>query len=131
MKCYFVYILWIMPFLIYETKHPNIANNKIELVNLIIWVWLIKNYHHLILSELQDREALVIILNNLGYVCEAYDHNRKQKVALKRIEKVGTLLSREYEILFEVKECEHIVKILVWFSFKRRIFSILEQKMGN
>lgn len=49
----------------------------------------------------------------LGYVFEAYDHNRKQKVALKRIEKVGNLLSREYEILFEVKECDHIVKILV------------------
>ncbi|CAD8177815.1 unnamed protein product [Paramecium pentaurelia] len=52
---------------------------------------------------------------SFGYVFEAYDHNRKQKVALKRIEKVGNQLSREYEILFEVKECEHIVKILDFF----------------
>lgn len=48
-----------------------------------------------------------------GYVFEAIDKNTNKKVALKRIEKVGTQLSREYEILFEVKDCDHIVKILV------------------
>lgn len=36
---------------------------------------------------------------------EAYDQNRNRKVALKRIEKVGNQLSREYEILFELKDC--------------------------
>lgn len=70
-------------------------------------------------------------LCNLGYVFEAYDHNRKQKVALKRIEKVGNLLSREYEILFEVKECDHVVKILVIMYENLRIFSILELMPGN
>jgi len=49
----------------------------------------------------------------LGYVFEAWDHTHNRKVALKRIEKVGTQLSREYEILFELRDCEHVVKILV------------------
>lgn len=44
---------------------------------------------------------------------EAIDRTNNRKVALKRIEKVGTQLSREYEILFEVKESDHVVKILV------------------
>jgi serine/threonine protein kinase len=53
--------------------------------------------------------------SSLGYVFEAYDHTHSRKVALKRIEKVGTQLSREYEILFELRESDYIVKILVKF----------------
>ncbi|CAD8103495.1 unnamed protein product [Paramecium sonneborni] len=76
---------------------------------------------------------------SFGYVFEAYDHNRKQKVALKRIEKVGTLLSREYEILFEVKECEHIVKILDFFYsrtdagklIQNIVFEYMEDNLEN
>ncbi len=34
-------------------------------------------------------------------------------MALKRIEKVGSSLSREYEILFDIKNCDHVIKILV------------------
>jgi glycogen synthase kinase 3 beta len=34
-----------------------------------------------------------------GYVFEAYDNRRKCKVALKRTQKVGNIISREYEIL--------------------------------
>ncbi|CAD8090128.1 unnamed protein product [Paramecium sonneborni] len=76
---------------------------------------------------------------SFGYVFEAYDHNRKQKVALKRIEKVGTLLSREYEILFEVKECEHIVKILDLFYsrtdagklIQNIVFEYMEDNLEN
>jgi len=49
----------------------------------------------------------------LGYVFEAYDHTNKRKVALKRIEKVGDQLSREFEILFDIKDCNNVVKILV------------------
>lgn len=48
-----------------------------------------------------------------GFVFEAYDNNNQKKVALKRIEKLGTQLSREFEILLEVKDSDHIVKILV------------------
>jgi len=50
-----------------------------------------------------------------GYVFEAWDHTNNKRVALKRIEKVGNQLSREYEILFELRDCDHIVKILVPF----------------
>ncbi len=32
---------------------------------------------------------------------------------MKRIQKVGDQLSREFEILFDIKENDHIVKILV------------------
>lgn len=48
-----------------------------------------------------------------GFVFEAYDNTNQRKVALKRIEKLGTQLSREFEILLEVKDSDHIVKILV------------------
>ncbi|CAD8205752.1 unnamed protein product [Paramecium octaurelia] len=76
---------------------------------------------------------------SFGYVFEAYDHNRKQKVALKRIEKVGTQLSREYEILFEVKECEHVVKILDFFYSRNEagkliqniVFEYMEDNLEN
>ena len=53
-----------------------------------------------------------------GFVFEAYDHNNQRKVALKRIEKLGNQLSREFEILLEVKESDHIVKILVYLFIK-------------
>ena len=55
----------------------------------------------------------VIGSGSFGYVFEAWDHMNQRKVALKRIEKVGNQLSREYEILFELKNCDHVVKILV------------------
>ncbi len=48
-----------------------------------------------------------------GYVFEAFDHHTQKRVALKRIEKVGQSLSREYEILFDIKSCPHVIKILV------------------
>lgn len=50
-----------------------------------------------------------------GYVFEAYDHTNKRKVALKRIEKVGEQLSREFEILLDIKDCQNVVTILVLF----------------
>ena len=49
----------------------------------------------------------------LGYVFEALDINDNKKVAIKRIEKVGEQLSREYEILFEIKNCQNIIQITV------------------
>jgi glycogen synthase kinase 3 beta len=47
-----------------------------------------------------------------GYVIEAYDRKRDIRVAIKRTHKVGTKLSREYEILSELKDCKYIVKLL-------------------
>ena len=46
-----------------------------------------------------------------GYVLEAYDRNKDIRVAIKRTHKIGTKLSREYEILSELTECEYIVKL--------------------
>lgn len=57
-----------------------------------------------------------------GYVFEAYDHKNKRRVALKRIEKVGNSLSREYEILFDIKNCDHVVKILVLSSYSQDFY---------
>jgi serine/threonine protein kinase len=63
-------------------------------------------------SECSAQAASVGAVDS-GYVFEAYDNRNKKKVALKRIEKVGNSLSREYEILFDIKNCDHAVKILV------------------
>jgi len=60
----------------------------------------------------------VIGSGSFGYVFEAFDHTANRKVALKRIEKVGNQLSREYEILFEIKDCDYVVKILDFYYSK-------------
>ena len=50
-----------------------------------------------------------------GYVIEAYDRKKDIRVAIKRTHKVGTKLSREYEILSEIKDCPYVVKLLEVF----------------
>jgi serine/threonine protein kinase len=50
-----------------------------------------------------------------GYVIEAYDKKNDQRVAIKRTHKVGNKLSREYQVLAELRDCEHIVKMLDTF----------------
>ena len=50
-----------------------------------------------------------------GYVIEAYDRIHDARVAIKRTHKVGTKLSREYEILSELKDCEYVVKLMDTF----------------
>jgi glycogen synthase kinase 3 beta len=55
-----------------------------------------------------------------GYVFEAEDAKTKQKVAIKRIEKVGKQLSREYEILNEVKGSSHCVHLIDCFYTKSK-----------
>ncbi len=52
---------------------------------------------------------------SFGYVIEAYDKHKDIRVAIKRTHKVGTRLSREFEILSELKECDYIVKLLDTF----------------
>ncbi len=56
----------------------------------------------------------VIGSGSFGYVFEAIDQRTNKKVALKRVEKVGNQLSREFEILLDVKDSDHVVKILVY-----------------
>ena len=50
-----------------------------------------------------------------GYVIEAYDRKKDIRVAIKRTHKIGTKLSREYEILSEIKDSPFIVKLLEVF----------------
>ena len=50
-----------------------------------------------------------------GYVIEAYDRKHDIRVAIKRTHKVGTKLSREYEILSEIIDCPFVVKLIEVF----------------
>lgn len=50
-----------------------------------------------------------------GYVIEAYDKVNDIRVAIKRTHKVGAKLSREYQILSELKDCEYCVQLLDTF----------------
>lgn len=83
------------------------------------------------MTSLPNYEIIKVIGSGcFGYVFEAYDKTNKKKVALKRIEKVGTQLSREYEILFKIKDCENVVKILVRVQLFRTS-STPRQRMGS
>jgi len=71
------------------------------------------------LVTLPNYEIIKVVgSGSFGYVFEAWDHTNNKRVALKRIEKVGNQLSREYEILFELRDCDHIVKILDFYYSK-------------
>lgn len=50
-----------------------------------------------------------------GYVIEAYDRANDTRVAIKRTHKVGSKLSREYQVLTELRDCEQCVKMLDTF----------------
>ena len=52
-------------------------------------------------TELLVRNFLITYIKifELGYVFEAYDMNRKCRVAVKRTQKMGNIISREYELL--------------------------------
>lgn len=50
-----------------------------------------------------------------GYVFEAMDNNRGCKVALKRTQKAGNIISREFEILDMLKGKENVVQLLDFF----------------
>jgi glycogen synthase kinase 3 beta len=47
-----------------------------------------------------------------GYVIEAMDRIHNTRVAIKRTHKVDKKLSREYEILSKIKDCDYVVKLL-------------------
>jgi serine/threonine protein kinase len=68
-------------------------------------------------------EARYVMIKELGkgafgYVFEAQDTQKNRRVAIKRIEKVGKDLSREYEILCELKDSLHCVNMLECFYTK-------------
>jgi serine/threonine protein kinase len=48
-------------------------------------------------------------------VFEAFDNNRQCKVALKRTQKAGNIISREFEILDMLRGKENVVQLLDFF----------------
>jgi len=53
----------------------------------------------------------------LGYVFEAYDKDSKQTVAVKRTQKAGEYVSREFEVLDKLKDCKNVVRMLdIYYS---------------
>jgi serine/threonine protein kinase len=53
-----------------------------------------------------------------GYVFEAYCKNTNQLVAVKRTQKVGSFVSREYEILKEMLGCPNVIQMLDFYYSK-------------
>ena len=67
-------------------------------------------------STVRDYEAISLKGScEFGYVIEAYDHIHDKRVAIKKTHKVSNILSREYEILSKLKDCEYIIKLLDTF----------------
>ena len=57
------------------------------------------------------------ILNSLGYVFEAWDKESGQIVAVKRTQKAGEYVSREYEVLNRLRDCKNVVRMLeIYYS---------------
>lgn len=56
-----------------------------------------------------------MLIRTLGFVFEAYDNHRQCKVALKRTQKAGNIISREYEILQALKGVPNVVQLLDFF----------------
>ena len=44
-----------------------------------------------------------------GFVFEAYDQNRDMRVAIKRTQKAGNVVSREYEVMALLKGAPNVV----------------------
>ena len=76
---------------------------------------------------------------SFGTVIEAYDQTNDIRVAIKRTHKVTEELSREYEILEELKNCKFIVKLLNTFytedskgkCIQNLVFEYIPQSLEN
>ena len=54
---------------------------------------------------------------SIGFVFEAYDKESEQIVAVKRTQKAGEFVSREYEVLNKLVDCKNVVKMLeIYYS---------------
>ena len=64
------------------------------------------------LEQLPDYQPLTVRGSGaFGYVIEAYDRSNDKRVAIKRTHKVGSKLSREYQVLSEITDCDDVVKM--------------------
>jgi len=66
--------------------------------------------------------VLVLFLLPPGVVVEAEFRNSNKKCALKRIQKVGNQLSREFQILDIIKGMDNVVQMEVIRTFTQQIF---------
>lgn len=54
---------------------------------------------------------------SFGYVFEAWDKEACATVAVKRTQKAGEFVSREYEVLKKLRDCKHVVQMLeIYYS---------------
>ena len=69
-------------------------------------------------SSYTDLEPKRIIgSGSFGFVFEAYDNESGKTVAVKRTQKAGEYISREYEVLNRLKNCKNVVKMLeIYYS---------------
>lgn len=51
----------------------------------------------------------LIFTGCVGYVFEAFDTENQRKVAIKRTTKAGEFISREFEVLERLRNCENCV----------------------
>ena len=56
-----------------------------------------------------------IYLLIIGFVFEAFDKNRNIKVAVKRTQKAGNIVSREYEVMTLLKGAPNVVQLIEFF----------------
>ena len=60
-------------------------------------------------NNLLLQRALLICYFSTGFVFEAYDQNRQVKVAVKRTQKAGNTVSREYEVMSMLDGAPNVV----------------------
>eukprot|EP01022_Parablepharisma_sp_SALTPOND_P020733 TRINITY_DN3857_c0_g1_i1.p2 TRINITY_DN3857_c0_g1~~TRINITY_DN3857_c0_g1_i1.p2 ORF type:complete len:372 (+),score=40.87 TRINITY_DN3857_c0_g1_i1:3659-4774(+) len=72
--------------------------------------------HHQLQSQLacsaQAHLVILMSISLLGYVFEAYDLEKDRKVAVKRVRKAERKVSREYQILSEIKGNKYCIELL-------------------
>jgi len=66
--------------------------------------WNVPDQH---LIHLQPKR--IIGSGSFGYVFEAYDNVSQRKVAIKRTTKAGEYVSREFEVLERLRDCENCI----------------------
>ena len=51
----------------------------------------------------------------LGFVFKAYDRNRNETVAIKRTQKAGNVVSREYEVMTLLRGSPNVIQLVDFF----------------
>lgn len=51
----------------------------------------------------------------LGFVFEAKDERTDMKVAIKRTQKAGNVVSREYEVMTLLKDAPNVIQLVEFF----------------